>query len=187
MHHFVSVMVHPCSRCEHISAVKGILQTKDNVVVKDLLKEHSPDDIIENLHKGEGLVMCSCELGADDCLRQVLDRRKSSPEECKSWKKFFYLTDEAETDCTDDFFNRILCNNASEDYEEAVNSIMYALNGSNSSRASTISSTIAAQQQQILRDMKELKTKVTQGNETQQVIGKSHVAFQPFYHYNSII
>jgi len=184
MHHFVSVMVHPCSRCEHISAVKGILQTKDNVVVKDLLNEHSSDDIIENLHKGEELVMCSCELGADDCLRQVLDRRKSSPEECKSWKKFFCLTDEAESHCTDELFNRILCN---YDYEEAVNSIMYALNGSSSSRASTISSTIAAQQQQILRDIKELKENVTQGNETQQVIGKSHVAFQPFYHYNSII
>jgi len=177
-HYLVLVVVYPCGYCA-IGNIKRKLQAeKDSVVIKDLLNEPSVDNIIEHLQQGERLVICSCEGGAKDCLQKVLDRRKSSPEEYKFWEKLLYVTDQLDDNhSTDNTVNRIPCSNMVEDHDEIVKKILYELRWSGSSRGSTVSSTVAIQQQQMLHQVldyqNELDAKITQTNETAHVIGKS--------------
>ncbi|XP_065907264.1 uncharacterized protein [Dysidea avara] len=176
------VIVYPCGQCA-ISKVKDRLKNKNGVVITDLLNEPSVNDVITHLQKGRRLVICSCEGGARNFLQNVLDRRKLSPEEYNSWQKFLYLTSEYDVDSTNEMISRIPA--MADDYDDIVKKILYELNGSGSSRGSTISSTLADQllnnQHQIMKNQKDMKKdqqdmmediadKVAEGNEISHAI-----------------
>ena len=100
---------------------------------------------------------------------------------------FLYLTSEYDVDSTNEMISRIPA--MADDYDDIVKKILYELNGSGSSRGSTISSTLADQllnnQHQIMKNQKDMKKdqqdmmediadKVAEGNEISHAISKCY-------------